>query len=590
MNPDLLRRTLTVIIVAAALWCVATLLGAGFFVRLGPWVLSSHEPVRPAALAALASAVYVLTFGVKSLTLAMQSVVEAVQRLSAPAAVALAVLTVGVGLRWATYAASGADSYGYVSQADSWLGGHLRIAQPWVGQLPLPDADRAFAPLGYRPGTQLHTIVPTYPAGVPIMMAIAKLLVGIRGPYIVVPLLGGFGVWLTYCLGRGLAAAFDGLMAAALLATSPAFVFQLLLPMSDIAAMTFWTLAAVLLLDRGRFSVVGAGLAASVAILIRPNLMPLTAVYGLSLAFPPVRTAQTVRAQLGGVALFAAAVVPGIAAVSALNWYLYGGPLRSGYGSVGEVYELANAAVNARRYAAWLWETQTRLILLAPLVLVLPGVLVRQNRQQAATASPRLLLSGIMVAVTGCYVFYGPFEDWSYLRFLLPAFPAMLVASVAGVSCVLRWLPAVWRSLLILLLVSAAAVSQGRMALERGAFKLQQQEQRYIAVARQVELLTPPDAMIICLQHSGSVRYYAHRKTLRNDWLLPDWLDRAVELLRERGYHPYILLEDWEETPFRTKFGGLNRLGQLDIRSRLQVSPGVWLHDALDATARRPPA
>jgi len=54
--------------------------------------------------------------------------------------------------------------------------------------------------------------------------------------------------------------------------------------------------------------------------------------------------------------------------------------------------------------------------------------------------------------------------------------------------------------------------------------------------------------------HSGSVRYYSDRQTLRYDWLDAEWLDRAVQYLKRSGQEPYVLLESSELEEFREKF------------------------------------
>src|SRR5205085_1410392 len=93
-------------------------------------------------------------------------------------------------------------SYGYVSQASLWLKGSLRIEQPWVQQFSWPEREWTFAPLGYRPLSMDGTIVPTYAAGLPILMAMFQAVFGPNGPFFVVPVLASLTLWLTFDLGR----------------------------------------------------------------------------------------------------------------------------------------------------------------------------------------------------------------------------------------------------------------------------------------------------------------------------------------------------------------------------------------------------
>ena len=51
---------------------------------------------------------------------------------------------------------------------------------------------------------------------------------------------------------------------------------------------------------------------------------------------------------------------------------------------------------------------------------------------------------------------------------------------------------------------------------------------------------------------------------MRYDWLVEDHLDAAVHDLATRGYHAYVVVDDWEETEFRRRFAPHSRLGRLD--------------------------
>ena len=106
-----------------------------------------------------------------------------------------ATLATGVlGLWKGAFVAGGTDAYGYVSQANLIAHGSLRIEQQFVRTMPWPFADWSFAPPGYRPATTRGFIVPTYPAGVPIVMALFQRLAGARAVFYVVPLLGALYV------------------------------------------------------------------------------------------------------------------------------------------------------------------------------------------------------------------------------------------------------------------------------------------------------------------------------------------------------------------------------------------------------------
>src|SRR5258705_8388884 len=67
-------------------------------------------------------------------------------------AIALAFLALMHGVRFGTFTASGADSYGYVSEADLWLKGTLIIDQPLHDEFVWRSANWTLTPLAYRPG------------------------------------------------------------------------------------------------------------------------------------------------------------------------------------------------------------------------------------------------------------------------------------------------------------------------------------------------------------------------------------------------------------------------------------------------------
>ena len=70
--------------------------------------------------------------------------------------------------------------------------------------------------------------------------------------------------------------------------------------------------------------------------------------------------------------------------------------------------------------------------------------------------------------------------------------------------------------------------------------------------------------MIIAAQHSGSLRYYAGRLTLRWDTGDVAWLDRTVEWLAAHGHHPYFVLEPQEIVQLRARYGPSNASARLD--------------------------
>jgi phosphatidylserine/phosphatidylglycerophosphate/cardiolipin synthase-like enzyme len=120
-----------------------------------------------------------------------------------------------------------------------------------------------------------------------------------------------------------------------------------------------------------------------------------------------------------------------------------------------------------------------------------------------------------------------------------------------------------------------------RFARDQFIFNQREFERRYVRAAEFIGERTPPSAIVLAAQHSGSVRYYSHRLTLRYDALSADRLDRTLQELKEKGHHPYLVLDDFEQQDFRSRFAMSNRAGRLDWSPLFQVAsdPRVYIYD-----------
>ena len=575
-----IRRLLFLLMCIAPCWGLAVLLTGGVGGRLFGANIASRDPDRPLILGAVALAAYVWRFRRNAADDAVW-IGRLGRKLLAPLAIALCIATFALGVAWGTFAASGSDSYGYVSQAELWVRGQLRVPQLWTSDLPWPAVTLTFAPLGYRPATVPHTIVPAYPSGLPLLMAVARFIAGPTGPFYVVPLLGALAVWLTYRLGQDWTNdRATGVLAALLLTVSPIFLYQLMWPMTDVPVAAFWAAAFLAACHSRGPRPLAAGLAAGAAVLIRPNLV-LMAV-GLPVAW--LWPAALRRTAVVNVGWYLLGLAPCVAVVAAIQLYLYGSPLTSGYGRLSELYSTQNVLSNLGRYSTWLIETQTPLVGLSLVALAMKRTL---REDDADRISRRAGFCAVTVLIAVSYLTFAVFDDWSSLRFFLPIFPPMLtLAAAASVWLVNK----IWRPLrvpLVLLIVIPFAAHEVRLAADRAVFKVKTLEHRYIESARQVASVTPPSAVILSVQHSGSVRYYAARQTLRYDELSPEWLDRAVAALKDRGSRCYVLLDDWEEPGFRERFSAFTRLGRLDWRPIAEVAGPVHVR-LFDLEAQNP--
>jgi hypothetical protein len=499
---------------------------------------------------------------------------EGQELLALALAFAAAMSLAGVGFLRGTYAAGGSDSSCYALMAEAFASGALMPASPLVPEVPWPSAPRTFTAGGFVPSeTQPAALAPVCAPGFSVLLAPAVVAGGRDALFLVTPLAAALLVLMTFAAGRMLAGPLAGAAAAALVAVSPSVLYQAVQPMNDITTAALWMTTFVALMQR-RWTL--AGFCCGLALLVRPNLLPLGAVAGVFvLAAEPTPNLQSL---ISRVARFSLAALPFARAVLWLNNALYGSPFRSGYGSLDNLFALSHVSVNAPRYLQWLVETHTPFPLLSVAALF---ALPREKRPDG------LLACGMIAATCGVYFVYTPFDDWSYLRFLLPAITLMLVlASVATVSFVkyvvsgfhLRWVP----SAAVAALTIALAVFYVRTATDRQAFALQFLEQRYRSAGVVVRDSLPDGAVVLSVWDSGAVRFHGRKEALAWDGLDPSWLDRSLQWLEQRGRRPYILVESWEEPGFRGRFGSYSDTGKLDWPPKYEIDRVVRIYDPQD--------
>ena len=478
-------------------------------------------------------------------------------------AVALLVAAVGaVGVRWGTFAAGSSDSYCYLYQAERWATGRPQVPDPLTLEAPWPDAPSAFAPAGHRPSpTVPGAIVPICSPGLSILMVPLVWIAGLRGAFFIVPLFGMLLIGATYAVGSRFGARV-GLASAVLMASSPIFLYQLVQPMNDVPAAALWVVAVAAVSGTKMSGPLVAGCAAAVAILVRPNLVPLVIPMAAFLLLRPERTSQT-RARAA--AAFGACVALGALVVALIHLSLYGSPVGSGYGPAGMLFSAGHVSLNAARYWSWLTEAQTPAWLIALLSpILLPGALTA-------------LLVALIAVIGAVYLPYLVFDDWSYVRFLLPAIPLILVLMMAAVDGISRRV-APWTARPVLALVSILlAVQAVGVAAAHHVFRLQRLESRYERTGSFIARRLPADAIVITARHSGGVRFYSGRRTLTWDGLDPASLDRAIAFVRRRGFQPFFLFESWEEPLFRQRFA-MSPLGELDWPPVAEIAPLIRIY------------
>jgi hypothetical protein len=282
----------------------------------------------------------------------------------------------------------------------------------------------------------------------------------------------------------------------------------------------------------------------------------------------------SVRSILRAGIAFDAGLLPFVVAIAAIQNAMYGGPLRSGYGDLDSLFGLAHVIPNLRRYPVWLLQTETPFILL--------GLLAPAAVRTADARSLSLWLLAFAAAVFACYLPYSVFDAWWYLRFVLPAFPPLIVlASAVFSAAAARLRPSLRAAALVI--AAAGLVSFHLVTAVKGdAFRLRDYERRFRDGGAYVAERLPPNAAVLTVWQSGSVRFYSGRPTVVWNEIPPEWLDRALEFLKAEGYRPYLLFEGAEEQEFRRRFDGHSALGALEWPPMADVNRQVRIYDPLD--------
>jgi hypothetical protein len=295
---------------------------------------------------------------------------------------------------------------------------------------------------------------------------------------------------------------------AALGALSPLTLLYALQPMSDLLAAV-WTVATILCARRARQGTgwaIAAGAALAIAVLVRPTnlLLALPALLAL-----PFRPRAWIAFGLGG--------LPGALFLTWYNHALYGAYLTTGYGEVDRLFSWQHLAPSLWHYAIW--------------IPVVAGPLAIAGLALPWTGAPRrdkFVLGSWAGTILGFYAAYSYTHDaWWYLRFVLPALPALGLAAALVLQAaplpswflVSRLLPPgtpagevargrVWQIPAALL---AFVFALGWMLQSARTFQLsgtELDERPYPLTARWVANSLPSDAVLLGQQVSGAMLHY----------------------------------------------------------------------------------
>lgn len=431
---------------------------------------------------------------------------------------------------YSTDIVGGSDSYGYVSAALRLSRGRIWQHERVFSLFGLPENSRISHPLGEKEKGSQGT-VPTYPLGYPLLMALFIRLFGLASAFWVTPLLSAGTVVLTYLLGSFHLGRIGGGLAASLVFILPNFLWCSFQPLSDVPT-TFFTVVGLLALmqlrSRPWIAVLG-GIALGYGVLVRPNIMILIV---------PIAAWLAARRKWKNFLRLTSAVIPFLALQGIINAILYGSPWKTGYGSPPLGDNLAGAAARAWDYLMNLNMQQAwvglSLAVLGFLLACLPW-------------DRKALLGGIPCMFLVFFSFYRIGDAWWYGRFLLPVFPAVAVLEAAFFLRLLKQGRLFWLrvSAVITGLIAFVWLSLG-YAQHHNTFTIAEDEARYPKAAKMVLEHVQRPAIVVAMQHSGSVRFYTDLPTTRYD--VTSILDLLVRLrqVEAAAGNVYLLAEPWE--------------------------------------------
>lgn len=541
MDSSRTRNSILDWLLAASIAVAVLVAAVGIDFRIAGLPVRSHSAARVLAVAAILALV--------RWRLGVPTVSGWLTRIALLTAVSGSVLS---WFRFLLATVGGADSYGYASAAEIIARGQLIAHAPLAEWLSAPQRMAMAAPLGWAPAPDGAGIVPTYPIGVSIVMAVSSVLGGPQAVFFVAPAMGIVTLLLIYRLARDWYDPDTALLAVALTAWNPLVIAYAKQPMSDIAATMWVVLALVLSARSSHASALLAGFAAGAAVVTRPALLIAAALIPLLAHRREAGRRRSVLAAIGFGVM--------VAIQMAIQHHLFGSPFATGYGAAEHLFSIDHVTTNLGIFGRHAWAV------VGPMWI--PGLIIGLF---AARPEPRWKPAIIFGGVALPYLFYLPFDHWETLRFLMPGLVPLTVVVADGLMHLARTPRKPTLTAVMVILFTGAVVARAEALLRRSSvWEVADIEQRYPLAGDWINVNTPPESVVLANQHSGSLRWYGRRQTLRWDFIDADQLTTTVRELQERGATVYVALEGDEAAMFDQRFSSVIDQLQVDHVGRVR--------------------
>lgn len=250
----------------------------------------------------------------------------------------------------------------------------------------------------------------------------------------------------------------------------------------------------------------------------------------------------------------AAGLAVGVVIQMAIQQHLFGSPFATGYGTSAALFSWSHVTANLK-----IFFVHHGLDVVGPLWI--PGLIIGFF---AAKPEPRGTPALIFCGVLAPYLFYLPFDHWETLRYALPGLVPLTILAADGLMHIARVSRTPWIIAVMIVAMLGITAWRSESVLGHGsAWEISSIEARYPLAGEWINVNTPPNSVVLANQHSGSLRWYGKRQTLRWDFIDPPQLATTVRELQSHGATVYVALEGDEEKMFDTRFA--------DVINQLQV-------------------
>jgi hypothetical protein len=404
------------------------------------------------------------------------------------------------------------DWYGYYRESQLMQQGSVSFTAEYpISQFPCQ------VPMGYI--AVGDRALPQYPPGYPLLLALFGF-VGLE--FYVTPMVGVLSCVFVFLIARDLTKPWIAALFTLIWAVCPIVAFGAMAVMSDLVATT--CVLGAYYFYRRKWLFVSA-LFFGLGVAVRPtNVLLLPA-----LAIPLWRDRQLIRYVL---LLAIPAAVYGY-----YNYRVFGAPWTTGYSDFSSDLLAETFVPHLIGY------TQKTLVQFSPLLLLLAlGTLLKPNAEKLCWAA------GLAIF----FVFYSFWRHgdatWWWSRFLLPAYPGLLMLAACGLHEFLlsaERSPAAWKSgvrIVLLVLVALLPAYLFSYGYTKNTWK-RKKALDYYKVTRAVEKIVPEGSYVGSVEFAGAIQVYSEK--VKPFVTVITTSDTFADQLLRSGRPVYLIIETW---------------------------------------------